>query len=110
QPGERTRLDPYRVRSQFRRDVGGAREQEVTDQDGDGVAPAGVGARGAPAYLGLVHHVVVVERGQVGQLDDDTRENDIEAVARPELCRDRGQPRSEPLTARVDPVPGRLRA
>ena len=69
QPGERARLDPHRLRAEVGGDVGGPGEQVVAGEDRDRVAPAGVGRRGTAADRGLVHHVVVVERGQVGQLD-----------------------------------------
>ena len=48
----------------------GAAEQEVAGEDRDVVVPAGVGGVGAAAQGGLVHHVVVVERGDVGELHD----------------------------------------
>ena len=61
------------------RDVGAERggqrrrpgQQEVAGEDGDDVAPAGVDARHAPAGLGLVDHVVVVQRPEVHELDRD---------------------------------------
>ena len=60
---------------------------------------------GAPAQLGLVHHVVVVQAGDVGQLDDDGGLIDVR--------RDRGgaearaeddEQRTEPLAAGQDDV------
>ena len=53
--------------------LGGLREQEVAGEDRDVVVPAGVGGVGAAAQRGLVHHVVVVERADVGDLDDAGR-------------------------------------
>ena len=46
-------------------------EQEVAGEDRHDVAPAGVHARHAAAGLGLVDHVVVVERPEVDELDRD---------------------------------------
>ena len=64
-------------RGEQRGDVGAERrrerrrpgEQEVAGEDRDDVAPAGVDARHAAAGLGLVDHVVVVERPEVHELD-----------------------------------------
>ena len=66
-------LDAYGLGPEVGQDVRGAGEQEVTGEDGDRVAPAGVGAGHAAPHLGLVHHVVVVQRRQVGQLDHHRR-------------------------------------
>ena len=62
-----------------RRDVGAERrrerrragEEEVAGEDRDDVAPPGVDARHAAAGLGLVDHVVVVERSEVHELAGD---------------------------------------
>ena len=64
-------------RRQQRGDVGAERrgerrrlrEQVVAGEDRDDVRPARVHARHAPAGLGLVDHVVVVERPEVHELD-----------------------------------------
>ena len=50
-------------------DLGRAGQEEVAGHDGDEVAPAGVDALHVAAHQGLVHDVVVVERGQVDELD-----------------------------------------
>ena len=71
--GEGLRLDAYGVGPELGGQLRGLREQEVAGEDRDVVVPAGVGRRGAAAQLGLVHHVVVVERRQVGQLDHARR-------------------------------------
>ena len=63
-------LDPDRVGAELGGQLGGLREQEVAGEDRDVVVPAGVGRLGPAAQRGLVHHVVVVERAEVGQLDD----------------------------------------
>ena len=48
-----------------------AGEEEVAGEDRDDVAPARVDARHAAAGLGLVDHVVVVERAEVHELAGD---------------------------------------
>ena len=80
-------------------DVGRRAEEQVADQDRRGVAVGGVGAGGAAAHVGLVHDVVVVERGEVGQLDPGRRGDDalVDAVA--ELGREQREQRPEPLAA-----------
>jgi hypothetical protein len=108
QPGEGTGLDAYRVDAELGGDVRRAGEEEIPDQDRDRVAPAGVGARRAPPDLGLVHHVVVVERRQVGQLDDRRRQHHLPGAPGAELGRDGRQQRPEPLAPGVDQMPGRL--
>ena len=50
-------------------DLRGPGEQEVAGQDRDGVGPPGVGALVTAADDRLIHHVVVVQGGQMGQLD-----------------------------------------
>ena len=50
-------------------DLGRAGQQEVAGHDGDEVAETGVDALHVAPHEGLVHHVVVVERGQVHELD-----------------------------------------
>ena len=48
-----------------------ASQEEVAGEDGDDVAPAGVDARHAAPGLGLVDHVVVVQRPEVDELAGD---------------------------------------
>ncbi len=107
QPLERPGLDADGFGPEIGQQVRRAREQEVAGQDGDRVAVAGVGRHRAPADIGLVHHVVVVQRGQVGQLDDDRGGNDRRAMRRiTEMRRQDADQRAEPLAAGVDEVPG----
>ena len=63
-------------------------------------------ALGLPAAdVGLVHHVVVVQRGEVGQLDRH-RGRDHPRIARvTELRGQQYQDRPEPLAAGLDQVP-----
>ena len=59
--------------------------------------------------VGLVHHVVVVERGQVGQLDHAGRGDHLVGVGvRTGLRGQQHQQRPEPLAAGVQQVPGGL--
>ena len=41
--GEGTRLQPYELWTKITNDIGGPREQQIADQDRDGIAPPGVG-------------------------------------------------------------------
>ena len=71
EPGEGLRLDAYGVRR---------RASAVSSEDFENrkspvriatwLSQRALADVGAAAQVGLVHHVVVVERGQVGQLDD----------------------------------------
>ena len=99
QPHEGLRLDLDGLRAEVGDDVGRRAEEQVADEDRRGVAVGGVGAGGAAAHVGLVHDVVVVERGEVGQLDPGRRGHDalVDAVA--ELGRQQGEQRPEPLAA-----------
>ena len=56
-------------RAERRRELRRARQQVVAGEDRDDVAPARVHARNAAPGLGLVDHVVVVERSEVDELD-----------------------------------------
>ena len=108
QPAERLGLDPDRVRAEVGQDTGRLREQEVTGQDGDRVAPPGVDRGTAAADLGLVHDVVVEQRGQVGQLDSHRRLDDPRVPGVAELRGQQHQQGPEPLAARRDGMPGSL--
>ena len=72
--------------------------------------PQRVCAATAPAaQVGLVHDVVVVERGEVGQLDDAGRGDDLVGVGVvAHLGGQQHQQRPEPLAAGVHQVAGRL--
>ena len=79
-------------------------EEHVADQDGRGVAVLGVGAGGPAADVGLVHDVVVVQRGEVGQLDAGGRRDDVAVDAGAELGGQQREQRPEPLAAGLDEV------
>ena len=106
--GEGLRLDPDGVGPEVGGQLRGLREQEVAGQDRDVVVPAGVGRRGTATQVGLVHHVVVVERGEVGQLDDAGRGEHALAAGVTGLGGQQHQQRPEPLAAGLHQVPGRL--
>ena len=80
QLSERLGDDSHRVGTQPRHQPRRRREQVVAGQDRDVVAPPGVGAGRAATHLRLVHHVVVVQRRQVHQLDDGTADGDLPGV------------------------------
>lgn len=108
QPGERAGLDANGLGPERGDDLGGPGEQEVADEDREGVVPAGVGAQGPAPLVGLVHHVVVVQRGQVGQLDHDGRGNHSRGGRVAELGGERDEQRTEALAAGTKQVRGRL--
>ena len=79
-------------------------EEEVPGEDRDVVAPQRVGAVGAAAGGRRVHHVVVVEAGQVGQLDEDRRLLHALGVDVPEGCGQEHEHRADTLAAGVHEV------
>ena len=80
QLGERLGDHPHGVGAQPGHQPRGRREQVVAGQDRDVVAPPGVRAGRAATHLRLVHHVVVVQRGQVHQFDDGAGDGDLPVV------------------------------
>ena len=109
QLGECLRDHPHRVRAQPADQPRRRREQIVAGQDRDVVAPAGVGAGRAAADVRLVHHVVVVERGQVHQLDDRARDRHLPRVGvGPQLRGQHREQRAEPLAAGLEQVHHRV--
>jgi hypothetical protein len=77
------------------------------------VVPARVGGLGPAAQVGLVHHVVVVEGREVGELDDAGRHQQPLVVLRRQgllgrLGREQHQQRAHPLAAGVQQVPCRV--
>jgi hypothetical protein len=106
QTRERLRLDSHGFRPQACDDAGGLREQVVTSEDGDLVVPARVGTFAAPAQLRFVHHVVVVERGDVGELDEERSRHDTRRVRISELGGKQDQLGPKALAAGLEDVPG----
>jgi hypothetical protein len=105
QLGEGLGDDPHRVGAQPRHQPRGGGEQVVAGQDCDVVAPPQVGAGCAPAHLRLVHHVVVVERGQMHQLDHRTGDRHLVGVRiRPQLRRQHREQGPESFAAGLEQV------
>ena len=104
QPLERPRLQPHRVGAEVGQQVGRPREQEVAGEDRDRVVPAGVRRHRAAAHGRLVHDVVVVQRGEVGQLDHDGRRDDLGPRRVAEVRGQQADQRAEPLAPGVDQV------
>jgi hypothetical protein len=69
EPLERLGLKADGTLAEARHEVGGPSEEQVAREDGDRVAPHGVRAGDAATTVRVVHDVVVVERGEVGDLD-----------------------------------------
>ena len=105
---ERTREQTHDLRAEVGRDVGGPREQEVAGEDGDRVVPARVGRGCAAPQRGLVHYVIVVQRGQMRELDDDRARDDAHRLRVAVLRGNQSQQRTEPLPTGTDQVARRL--
>ena len=101
---ERLGLDAHRVGAEPRGELRGLGEQVVAGEDRDGVVPAGVRGVGAAAQRSLVHHVVVVERSEVGQLDHARGGDDALRVGVAGLRGEQDEQRAEPLAARLHQV------
>ena len=100
---------PGHLGTQRRGDLGRPGEQEIARQDRPMVAPAEVHRRHAAARLGLVDHVVVVERADLHQFDRDAALDDLVARRLPagEGSGD-GEHRSQSLASGVDQMLGDL--
>ena len=97
------------LRAERRHQLGGAGHADVAGEDGGGVAPDDLSARGAAAQRSLIHDVVVVEGGDVGQLHDDGSTNQIRIVDLvTELGAQHHQQWTESLAAGGNDVVGRL--
>ena len=90
-------------------DLGRAGEEEVSGHDGHEVAEAGVDALHVAADQGLVHDVVVIERGQVDELHR-TGPSQVVGGRRPPAPGGggQGQARAQALAPRRDQVGGDL--
>ncbi len=106
QPLERVGLQPDGLRAEVGQHLGGTGEEEVAGQDGDRVVPARVGAGRAASHRGLVHDVVVVERGEVGELDHDGGRDHAGRTGVAELGGQQHQQRTEALPARGHQMAG----
>ena len=83
-----------------------AGEDQVTGENRDGVAPNHLGAVHAAALGGIVHHVVVVEGCQVGQLNDHGSLNDLVVDFTVYGCTEQSQQGTHALAARGEQVSG----
>jgi hypothetical protein len=108
QPLEGLRLDAHRLRSEVGQQVRRAGEEQVTGEDRDAVGPPAVGAGRTAPDGGLVHDVVVVQRGEVGQLAHDGRLGHPRRPRIPQLGGEQGEHRAEALAAGGHEVTGRL--
>jgi hypothetical protein len=108
QPGKRLGLDPDRFRAQVGQYLRGPGEQEVAGEDRDRVVPSGVGAGQAAAHGRLVHYVVVIQGGQVGELDRHRRRDDPLVAGVAELGGQQHERGAEPLAPGGDEVAGSL--
>ena len=79
QPADRAREQPGDLGPERGRDLRRSRQQEVAGQDRLQVAPASVHGLDAAASLGLVHHVVVVQRTEVDEFACDPAAHDVVA-------------------------------
>jgi len=80
-------------------------QQEVAGQDRHQVAPLGVGRRHPTAGVGIVHHVVVVQRAEVHELAGDPAQNELVRGGRAAGgAGGEGQRRPEALSAGPDEV------
>ena len=108
EPRDRPGQHPGGLGAEAGRDLRGPGEQVVAGEHGHLVVEAGVGRALAPAQLGLVHDVVVVEAGQVGELDGHRRPDQAGLVRVAGVAGDQDQGRAQPLAAGGDQVAGGL--
>ena len=83
-----------------------AGEDQVAGQNCDGVAPNHLGTVHSAALGGVVHHVVVVEGCQVGQLNDHGCFDDVIVDFAVDSCREQRQQGTHTLAARGEQVTG----
>ena len=107
EPLERVGLQPDRAVAVARHDLARAGEQQVAGEDGDAVAPDRVGAGHAAALVGGIHHVVVVERAEVGHLERRGAVDDLVGRAVAELGGQQREHRAHALAAGVVEVAAR---
>ena len=107
---EGLRLNAHRLGSEVRQDVRRTSKQKVTGENRDRVVPTRVRRRGTTPELRFVHDVIVIERGQVSELHDHRRLDDVViGRAGTEVRREKRQERTEPLAASIHQMPGRFR-
>ena len=85
---------------------GCAGEDQVTGENGDGVAPNHLGAVHTTALGGVVHNIVVVEGCQVSQLNDHGGLDNLVVDFAVDSCREQRQQGTHTLAARGEQVAG----
>lgn len=100
------RVEVHGGGAEFGGELGGAGEQPVPAEDGGALAPAGVHAGDAVPGGGAVHHVVVVERGDVDEFGDGRGLRDAVGPGVAELRAEQDQQGAQALAARVGEVAG----
>ncbi len=105
---DRVGEQPGDIGTERRRERRGAGEEEVAREDRDDVAPARVDAGDTAPRLGLVDHVVVVERAEMDELARHAAGHDVVAdgfvAPRRRVSGTQGEGRPDPLAARGDQV------
>src|SRR5699024_27371 len=86
--------------------AGGAGEEQVPGEYGHRVPPHFVGTGGAAAHRGGVHHVVVVQRGQVGQLHGDGGGAHLVVDAAAQVAGEQHQHRADAFASGLEQVLG----
>ena len=92
------------LEAERRPDLARAGEEQVAREDRDRVAPDVLGTRHAPAHLRLVHDVVVIQRGEVRDLDGLSGEDHLGRVALSELSGEQGKRGPHALAAGIEEV------
>ena len=110
QPADRAGEQPGDLGAERGGDLRRPRQQEVAGEDRLQVAPLGVDRLDAAARVGLVDHVVVVQRAEVDELARDAAAHDVVATpARPPTwAATIDDDRTQPLAAGHDEVRGDL--
>ena len=108
QSHESLSLDLYSYGPEPGDKLGSLTEEQVTDQDRVRVAVLRVGTDYTAAQFGLVHHVVVVQRGQVSQLDAGRRGDNVTIASVAELGGKKSEHRAESLPPCLGQVHRRL--
>src|ERR1019366_2098303 len=109
QPHERLRLDLDRLWPQSCDELGGLAEQQVAHQDRIGVAVPSIGADHAATQVSLIHDVVVVQRGEMGELHTGRRRDDVTVDPAAQLGGEQREHRPETLAPGLGQMHGRLR-
>ncbi len=104
EPLERLGLGTDRLGPEVGQGVGDARAKRKSPASTATELPQRVFARHAAPRVGLVHHVVVVQGGEMSQFDDHGRGHDTRRVGVTELRGEHHEQRTEPLPAGAQQV------